>query len=147
MEAAGTAVSGFAAGATAGALDLEVAGVMAGRGSDSGVGIHSFMTLGGVGLHPDMATMDIPTTISMRIQTPGDVRRPDDNSSPSTQQYDQDNSDGNINGNWITPNGSSPSSAQNSFEPGRADSYLHEKRRGLFRPRLLDGGRRIELVS
>ncbi len=39
---------------------------------------------------------------------------PDDNSSPSTQQYDQDNSDGNTNGNWITPNGPSPSSAQNS---------------------------------
>jgi len=39
---------------------------------------------------------------------------PDDNSSPSTQQYDQDNSDSNVNGNWITPNGPSPSAAQNS---------------------------------
>jgi hypothetical protein len=39
---------------------------------------------------------------------------PDDNSSPSTQQYDQDNSDGNVNGNWSTPNGPSSSAAQNS---------------------------------
>ncbi len=43
---------------------------------------------------------------------------PDDNSSPSMQDYDQDNSDGNSDsnsdGNWVTPNGPSPSSAQNS---------------------------------
>lgn len=71
-EAAGTAASGFAGGAIAGVLDLELAGVLAGHGSVSG--IHSFMIPGGVGPHPDMATMDIPTLIFMRIKTPGITR-------------------------------------------------------------------------
>jgi len=73
--AAGTAVSGFAGGAIAGVLDLAVAGVTAGRGSDSGAGIHSFMIPGGVGLHPDIATTQIPTRISIQIRTPEITRR------------------------------------------------------------------------
>ena len=68
---------------------------------------------------------------------------PDDNYNPPPQQQYEDNgpesyNEGPVNGNWVTPNGPSPSQAANSSEFAVPVLDLHEERIGTTVARLLD---------